>query len=56
MEELIGRRVKIHLNSSHGFIIMSGEFLQFESPFILLSTTTGLIYINMYQVKTIELV
>jgi len=56
MEELIGRRIKVTLNQTNGMIIVTGELMKVETPFMVMETLQGSIYLSIYQVRTIEVI
>jgi RNase P/RNase MRP subunit p29 len=56
MEELIGRKVRITLIGTHGYVVLSGEVLKIDHPFIQINTLQGMLYLSVNTIKTIELV
>jgi len=55
MEELIGRQVKLIMNSNQGTIIIAGELVKLEPPFIVIVTPGGKnMYFNMANIKSVE--
>jgi RNase P/RNase MRP subunit p29 len=54
MDELLGRNVKIVLNSSSGMIVISGEVIKIDDGFLLLSTSQGQMFVSLQSIKTIE--
>jgi len=55
MEELLGRNVKIVMNSNTGMIVISGEVIKIDDSFILLVTNQGQMFVSLHAIKTIEL-
>ncbi|MDD5292808.1 MAG: hypothetical protein PHW40_00680 [Candidatus Izemoplasmatales bacterium] len=56
MEELIGQRVKVTLNSTSGFITYVGKFIRSIDHFVLIDTTLGPIYFGYEAIKTIQVI
>lgn len=54
MEELIGRRIKVTLNQMNGMVVVTGELVKVESPFMVMETLQGSLYLSVYQIRTIE--
>jgi hypothetical protein len=54
MEELIGQKVKVTLNSTSGFITYVGKIIRSIDHFILIDTTLGPIYLSYEAIKTIQ--
>ena len=54
MEELIGQKVKVALNSTSGFITYVGKIIRSIDHFILIDTTLGPIYVSYEAIKTIQ--
>ena len=58
MQELIGQRVKVILNTTFGVVSTVGVVLKVENHFILLKQTfpkNEPIYISLFTIKTITL-
>lgn len=53
MQELIGLKVKITLNSVSGFITLNGRVVNVFDSFILIETTLGPQYVAFHAIKTI---
>ncbi|MBN2605482.1 MAG: hypothetical protein JXR62_06655 [Bacilli bacterium] len=43
---MIGKRIKIYLNSTHGFTTLTGILMNIEEDFFVLDTYKGIEYIN----------
>jgi hypothetical protein len=56
MEELIGFKIKVFLNSSYGVICSSGKFIKIENGFLLIETDNGPEYISLAFIKLIKVV
>lgn len=54
MEELLGQKVKVTLNSNSGFITYVGKIIRSIDHFILIDTTLGPIYLSYEAIKTIQ--
>ncbi|MDP3129907.1 MAG: hypothetical protein Q8N15_01100 [Bacillota bacterium] len=55
MEELIGRKVKLILNSTQGTVVVAGELIKLAPPFIVILAASGKnIYFNLNNVKSVE--
>ncbi|MDI6453268.1 hypothetical protein [Peloplasma aerotolerans] len=54
MEELIGQKVKITLNSISGFVTIIGKVIRSLDQFVLVDTTLGPLYICYNTIKTIQ--
>ena len=56
MEELIGQKVKVTLNSVSGFITYTGKVIRSLDQFVLVDTTLGPLYIGYNSIKTIQVI
>ncbi|MDD3842828.1 MAG: hypothetical protein WC088_03280 [Candidatus Izemoplasmatales bacterium] len=57
MEELIGRKIRVYLNSLSGVITSTGILIKIEGGFIKLEISNGrMLYLSIANIKTIELV
>jgi hypothetical protein len=54
MEELIGQKVKVTLNSTSGYITYVGKIIRSMEHFILIETTLGPIYLSYESIKSIQ--
>jgi len=54
MEELLGRNIKIVLNSTSGIIVISGDVLKMDEHFIMLASEQGNVFVSLNSIKTIE--
>lgn len=54
MEELIGRKIKVTLNSQNGIVVATGELLKIVSPFIVMKVDRRITYFSVYAIKSIE--
>jgi hypothetical protein len=54
MEELIGQKVKVTLNSTSGFITYVGKIVRSIDHFILIDTTLGPLYLSFEAIKSIQ--
>lgn len=56
MDEIIGQKVKVTLNSISGFITYVGKVLRSFEDFVLIETSLGPIYICYHSIKTIQVI
>jgi RNase P/RNase MRP subunit p29 len=54
MDELIGQKVKVTLNSVSGFITIIGKVIRSLDQFVLVDTTLGPLYIGYSSIKMIQ--
>lgn len=55
MEELIGKKVSIFLQTNTGLISSKGDVLEVSDKFIKLQTSNNVIYVAIQFIKTITL-
>jgi RNase P/RNase MRP subunit p29 len=54
MEELLGRDIRIVLNSTSGIIVISGNAIKMDEHFILVANEQGNVFVSLNSIKTIE--
>ncbi|MFH0993196.1 MAG: hypothetical protein V1761_02480 [bacterium] len=56
MEELVGRKIRVVLNSTYGIITSTGILMKIEDGFFMLELSTGkTVYLAINNIKTVEL-
>ena len=56
MEELLGRKIKVIMNSTSGFMVITGELVRIEHPFYVIRTQKQDMYLSVDYIKSIEIV
>jgi len=46
-KSLIGKRIRMYLNSTHGFTTLTGILMSIENDFFVVDTMKGIEYINI---------
>jgi RNase P/RNase MRP subunit p29 len=54
VEELIGRKIKVTMNSQNGIVVITGELIKVVSPFIVMKVDRKITYFSIYSIKSIE--
>lgn len=56
MEELIGRKVRVILNSTQGVVATTGIMLKIENAFLVIAQPIDkIVYFSIYNIKSVEL-